>query len=563
MFLMIASGLPRSVSCFVAVVLCFVLLSKTKAEKINTELRKPEIPIHEKSSNRSIKYQISQREATVLKEVAEFAIRSLGKEKTTFKRILSFKKITRLSSAVLYKLHVLFQRENELLKDKHFKVYVVNKPTRGEAFELKKQRRKERRSTRKEGGRPVCNEVSKGANCSKCGYRGVCVRGTARISPWLQFALKTQREIQLDEPVNRVQFLGAHNAFNNKASGYGIFDNCDWPIKANGLWCIALANQEFSLTDQLNMGVRHLEIDLWSCFGAIHMSHGTSDFKMLGCFPWDEKFSDGIKEISEWTKTPKNRNEIIQLFLDDHTTHKDDREINEVIKRYFGDAVLTPNDLDVKFAGRWPSIKEMRRINKTVILVDPNRSHASEYLHRSFWTDGFSVNGFASHLKTCSANSENTFRVYSDSTHYGPFYNGIKDTGVITDFKKYLLCDVNVPSADQIHPELMNTAIFTWAQNEPKKPITEESCVILSGDKRWYVSDCEEKHHFACVSKTNNYNWTVSLDEEKYSDPACPKNTKFSVPHSGFQHQKLVEAAKGKTVWINLTQYIPFITGKL
>lgn len=59
------------------------------------------------------------------------------------------------------------------------------------------------------------------------------------------------------------------------------------------------------------MGVCYFEIDLWSCFGVIYMSYGIFDFKMLGCFLWDEKFSDGIKEIFEWIKIFKNRNEII------------------------------------------------------------------------------------------------------------------------------------------------------------------------------------------------------------------------------------------------------------
>ena len=49
--------------------------------------------------------------------------------------------------------------------------------------------------------------------------------------------------------------------------------------------CISVANQEFSFTDQLNMGVRHLEIDLWNCFGKIRMSHRTDGNFKIGRSP--------------------------------------------------------------------------------------------------------------------------------------------------------------------------------------------------------------------------------------------------------------------------------------
>lgn len=559
-----ASWLPQNMRYFEPVFLCIFISSQITAEVTITDLNKQKFFRREKLALHLTKHHLSQREARILNEAAEFAIRSLGKKKTTLKRILNFEKSTGQSSAVTYKLHVLFQSDNGLLQDKHFDLYVINTPAGRTRFNLKKKHGRERRESRLKR-KVTCNKTSKAANCSRCGYRGVCARGAVKISPWLQFALKTQREIQMDESINRVQFLGSHNAFNNRASGYGIFDDCDWPLKDQGV-CISLANQEFSFTDQLNMGVRHLEIDLWGCFGAIHMSHGDDDFKILSCFPWDEKFTDGIREISEWQKMSRNMNEIIQIYLDDHTTFKNDGEINQSIQRYFGDTVFTPKDKEMKFAGKWPTMKEMRRLNKTLILVDLNQSHRGRYFHESFWTKAFTVNAYESHLKTCSSpeeNSTDTTRVYSDSTYYGPFYNGIKDTGMITDFKKYLLCGINIPSADQINPELMSTAVFTWAPSEPKQPITDASCVILSSDTRWYVANCDEKHHFACISKADENNWMLSSDKKKYSEPICPPDTKFSIPHNGFQHQKLVETAKGRIVWLNLSPYIPFLKSEI
>ena len=405
-----------------------------------------------------------------------------------------------------------------------------------------------------------CDQVSREANCSKCGFNGICVQGTARISPWLQFALKTQRELQIDVPVDHVQVLGSHNSQNNRASGHGNLDTCHWPLRPDDVWCISLANQEFSFTDQLNMGVRNIEIDLWDCFGKIRMSH-CSRWMKLGCSPWDKEFAEGIREISDWTRKSENRNEIIEIYLDDQTTESADWPIDQAIKQYFGDKVLTPTDLKLKFSDNWPTIREMRKIKKTAFFIDQNNKHSGRYLHEHFWNRWFNVNSFSTQLKNCSAigNNKETVRIYSDSTVYGPFWNGIKQQGTIMDFKKYLLCGVSFPSADQINSELMKTAVFTWAEGEPKHPINESSCAVLSSEGRWRLADCNADHYFACVSKLNENIWSVSSEMGKYLNPLCQEGMEFSVPRNGYQHQELVKTSKGRKVWINLTPFIPLL----
>ena len=526
-------------------------------EATHSEIQKDKFFTREQELNNLSKRHLSRKVVVILDKAAKFGIQHLdgGKKRNKLRRILDFEKDTILPSVELYKLHVLYQSGNGPLKDKYFSVYAFNKQAGGTRFKLKSRGKKGRRLPREDSSESVCDQLSKEANCSKCGFHGICARGAARISSWLDFALKTQREIQMDEPVNQVQFLGAHNAFNNRASGYGDLDDCHWPIKTDEV-CISLANQEFSFTDQLNMGVRHLEIDLWNCFGKIRMSHGNGDLK-LGCFPWDKELTEGMKEISDWTQKKRNKDEIIMFLFDDHTTSHDDQAINHVIEQYFGGKVLTPTDLKLKFSGKWPSMKEMRAMKKTVIFIDSN-DHTGRYIHRHFWTDGFSVKGFAPQLDNCSSigSSEDVIRIYSDSTHYGPLWNGAKQTGIITDFKKYLLCGAKILCADQINPELMKTAVFTWAEGEPRQPFTVSTCAILSGDKRWYLINCAAKHYFACVSRRDKSHWDISSDIGKYSNPACPDNMEFSVPHNGFQHMQLVQAARGRTVWINLTPFL-------
>lgn len=64
-------------------------------------------------------------------------------------------------------------------------------------------------------------------------------------STWTYWALKNQRQqIARDVPIGKVMLLGAHNAFNNRADGY------------------PLPNQHFSITDQLRIGMRVVDLDI-------------------------------------------------------------------------------------------------------------------------------------------------------------------------------------------------------------------------------------------------------------------------------------------------------------
>ena len=548
-----AIGLLRYPSCYVALFyVIFSLENTASGASFATQARGIGEMNHFANS-----HHLSDEEVAILDRAAEFGIRQLSpeNEKNNLRGVLGFEKESASGTRVLLKLHVLYQKERGPLRDRYFSVYVNKYHTGAVRFTLKSPQKEEERMSRDVTEKRSCDQLSSEANCSECGFHGICVQGTARISPWLQFALKTQRELQIDVPVDHVQVLGAHNSYNNRASGYGDLDDCHWPLRIDDV-CISLANQEFSFTDQLNMGVRNLEIDLWDCFGKIRMSHGNKEMK-VGCLPWDKEFIDGMKELSDWTRKSENRNEILEIYFDDHTTDSADWRINHAIKKYFDNKVLTSADLKLKFSDRWPTIREMRQMKKTVIFIDEN-NHSGRYLHKHLWTQGFTVNSFSPQLKNCSAIGDNkeTVRIYSDSTVYGPLWNGIKQQGTIMDFKKYLLCGVSFPSADQINSELMKTAVFTWAEGEPKHPINESSCVVLSSEGRWHLAQCNEDYYFACVSRLNENIWEVSSDVGKYFNPLCREGMEFSVPGNGYQHQELVRTAKGKKVWLNLTPFI-------
>lgn len=490
-----------------------------------------------------------------LAKAAELAVDSYGKKSKRTCRLRGILDLKELRNNTDYWFHILVLEEDTFLTEVFFEVTIPQPLDKASTSDFSKFKFSEFKSTGRQENSD-CDQLSKLAHCSKCGFGGRCEKGTARISPWLAFALKTQREIQIDEPFDQIQIVSAHNAFNDRSDGYGVLDYCPWPPPYKNL-CIDLANQEFSFTDLLNMGVRAMELDPWWCFGKMLMSH---DYEKAyeGCAPWDREFQDGIKEIGEWIHKPENSQEVIRLYFEDGATHTygHDSLINGPVAKYLGDKVLTPNDSRKYFPGRWPTLRELRKINKTVVIAGFGDQHGGEYIFDRYWEE-MTRNDFVASPNCSGIDRDKPSRVFCDSTEYLFFWNGPKKTGVILDFSMFMKCGVTYPAADQVNPVLLETAVFTWAQGEPSKPLTQTSCVLLDAKtERWHLGNCPEEHLFACQSPKNVTDWVTSTVPGQYTKPVCPDGYDFSIPHNGFQHQQLVNVMKDTTVWINITPYI-------
>lgn len=506
------------------------------------------------------KYLYSPRKVYAISKAAEFSVGHYSNTCAPTHRSVYLRKILSIQDHNnVYKIRTLLKDEKTgKLIDKGFQIYINE--LRDGRFRIQSEIIKDKRAVLEPNQNTTCDKLSTIAKCSTCGYNGICHKGTAHLPPWLSFALKTQRALQVNMTLDKVQMLAAHNAFNDRSDGYGIADDCLWPPPYKTK-CIDLANQEFSFTDQLNMGVRALEIDPWWCFGKIRMSHA-HDYAYLGCGPWDREFKDGIKEIADWKKRVENRDEIVRLYLEDgesHTRSHDDL-VNGPIEEHFGDVVLTPRDLDVHFSGKWPTPFEMQRLGKTIIISTANNyNHQGKFIHKGYWTE-MTINKFHS-FPNCAAVKQfrGPVRVYSDSTKYGPFWNGPTRTGTITNYLDYLKCGVIYPAADQVNPQLISTSVFTWAVDEPQVRLTRDSCVALSAnDKRWHIEKCSSQKSFACKN-TKTDKWLISSNRAVYSSPQCPDGYRFSIPRNAHEQYQLLDAFDNQDAWINFTEYLPLL----
>jgi hypothetical protein len=118
---------------------------------------------------------------------------------------------------------------------------------------------------------PPCQTV---ILCNKQMCGDVCAPGTIELDPWVVGALQLQRSLQDNRSLSTVEWMGTHNALISRANGMGLsedtamalFGTMNPPVGVNNT-TTRVSNQRHALLDLLNMGVRHVEIDIWWIWG--------------------------------------------------------------------------------------------------------------------------------------------------------------------------------------------------------------------------------------------------------------------------------------------------------
>jgi len=210
----------------------------------------------------------------------------------------------------------------------------------------------------------------------------VCKDGTVAIDPWLVSTLEFQRNLTSDRPLSMGPHFGTHNALISKANGFGleedyasaVYTGTAQPVDATH---VRIPNQRFGLTDLLNLGVRHVEYDIWD----VPNTNGTLDFEIhlchspvpdpggalameeaaialgLGPIDWNPVRSLCSNLSLEWAmiKTrdwlDAHPNEVIGGYLDNRVAPWNADLITQALKRVWGSSLMTPSDFFTLFNG--------------------------------------------------------------------------------------------------------------------------------------------------------------------------------------------------------------------
>jgi|GEM_PF-3990651 len=191
----------------------------------------------------------------------------------------------------------------------------------------------------------------------------------------VSWALKSQRDMAMDERISNVMNLGTHNSFNASAEGYNRE-------------LLYQPNQLFTITDQLRIGVRLIELDVYDGGNRLFVSHTDSPIVYKIDFPVF------LNVIKVWLDN--NVNEVIFLDIEDGASGSP--LLLAWICTFFGGGydlstgkcqdlsngmMFTPVDREGDpFYGRWPTRNELLALGKRVILF--NHKDLSDGNYRLF-----------------------------------------------------------------------------------------------------------------------------------------------------------------------------------
>jgi hypothetical protein len=187
------------------------------------------------------------------------------------------------------------------------------------------------------------------------------------------WALRSQRNMAIDEPISKVMNLGGHNAFNSLNEGYDIVREF-------------APNQILSLTGQLDLGARLIELDIHDprelnldLTRNLILKHGPGPYSFTRLFPF--YVNEALAEVQAWLARPDNRNEIIFLDIEDATEQAENGADDPLIPKlqsFLGPLIYTPAERAAD--GAWPSRSELLSRNDRVVLF----THRNDDQHGRF-----------------------------------------------------------------------------------------------------------------------------------------------------------------------------------
>ena len=428
----------------------------------------------------------------------------------------------------------------------------------------------------------LCNK----ANCER-DYLDACQRGTVEIDPWIKHVLAYQRQLAVDRPLNLVQFIGSHNSFNNHADGYG---NGDFLLSrilhaiSLGEWNFVWAQQWFTMTDQLNMGVRHLMLDPVYFMGEMRLCHAGDtisivdkvidflnkvlnitiqfDSSDLGCLPHDRTFESGLAEICDWMQQSENKDEFVMVYVNDEG-HAADWNHTDMIWKAVATAcpeiLFTPSDKERLFPDSWPTQRQLVSQGMRLMLTGTGYvKNENIFMQPTIpqW-DKDTVKYFTPFPKCGNFTANQWYLVGGESQVVGPIYNGPEEEGLLTrnNVPFILQCGVSVAQMDLVSPDLISSAM--WSFNVP--PPTN-SCVAISNSQfgQWVGLPCNSTYNYACVNQTNPIDWVVTEEKGMFKDgnKTCGAEGRlFAGPVDGYEnsiiYNTMLTHNMSQPVWIN------------
>jgi hypothetical protein len=331
----------------------------------------------------------------------------------------------------------------------------------------------------------------------------------------LHRTLALQYELGSSVPFRDAPWLGTHNSFNS-ASEMVTPSQTD-------------ANQQLSLTDQLRIDMRSLELDVHWFLGRPVLCHARSASEMHAGCSIERLFEDGLDEIAAWLD--RHPDQVVLLYVEDHLEEPAAFDATAAAtERALGDRIYRPAAPGCRGFGDAPTRDQVREAGAQVILV--STCDAGTAWGGLVFDDSERAANEGGSFEGCPGYEGVLKRFFEDSTGLSagigfaggePYGPGLSPERV----GRMVRCGVDLLGFDQILPDdgRLEAAVWSWADGEPGTG----GCAVQTADG-WETRRCKRlKAPYACRADGG---WRLSRK-------ACDT---FDVPRTGYDAGRLIAA---------------------
>lgn len=367
-------------------------------------------------------------------------------------------------------------------------------------------------------------------------------RGAVHRALALQYALGN------DLPFSRAPWLGTHNSFNT-STRFPTLSGLD-------------SNQQLSMTDQLRLDIRSLELDAhWfpsvaaGGYAPVLCHAEGEDKKHAGCST-EQLLLDGLEEIASWLRT--HPRQVVLLYIEDHLeTPAGYGQGAAAVREAFGNLLYSPGGTSCVPLPMASTRSDVLRSGKQVLVI--SGCHEGAGWNGAIFSGaarakdetgpaGYGEDGSCDPARPPAVFDSRLLRVYEDSTALSATVN--QGSSPITPGKAAALqrCAVDITGFDQILPGdgRLAASVWSWA---PGEPAASGDCALAGADGRWRAAPCTGRRALACRSAAGV--WSVGR-ASPLPAARCRGGT-FSVPRYGYENVQLaaaMAAAHVDAVWL-------------
>jgi hypothetical protein len=374
---------------------------------------------------------------------------------------------------------------------------------------------------------------------------------------WLQQALGLQYKLANDVGMRNAPWIGTHNSFNSTAEMGQTLSDQD-------------SNQKLAISDQLDLGVRSLELDVHWFFSlqagglapvVCHARPGSEAH--AGC-SIEKPLGTVLDEIASWLRRQGNRRQVLLLYMEDHLDNQAGYDAGaSAVARHLDDLLYRPPGDSCRRLPRGLSRKEVLAAGKQAVIVS-DCGIGSDWPGVVFdWSshEEEGPGGFTD-FPDCGSDFRRAefdarlIRYFEDSTQLSAATSGGSDRITPKTSAQMARCGVDLLGLDQLTPDdaRLPALVWSWAVGQPGPGRCAVQRRVEGGlDTPWRTRSCARLRRPAC---RQGERWLIGTERirQRGGRAACAGlHAQFAVPRTGYDAQLLrlaMERRGAREVWL-------------